>query len=144
MPRACGRRGNHGRAARPPQQSKETVGEDTPLVGPRNEGEVEVNGMKCKALIDSGSQITSITHGYWCNRPILKNQKMQPSKIPIEGAAGQSVPYYGVLHINLKALGKDFKTVPAFVVPDSEYRSYVPLLMVTNVIRAYDFVYCLI
>ena len=83
----------------PPQQSKETVGEDTPLVGPRNEGEVEVNGMKCKALIDSGSQITSITHGYWCNRPILKNQKMQPSKIPIEGAAGQSVPYYGVLQI---------------------------------------------
>jgi hypothetical protein len=92
--------------------------------------------MKCKALIDSGSQITSITHGYWCNHPILKNQKLQPSKIPIEGAAGQSVPYYGVLHINLKALGKEFKTVPAFVVPDSEYRSSVPLLMGTNIIRA--------
>ena len=46
------------------------------------------------------------------------------------------MPYYGVLHINLKALGKEFKTVPAFVVPDSEYRSSVPLLMGTNVIRA--------
>ena len=44
--------------------------------------------------------------------------------------------YYGVLHIHLKALGREFKTVPAFVVPESEYRSSVPLLMGKNVIRA--------
>ena len=111
-------------------------GESTPLVGPRNEGEVEVNGMKCRTLIDSGSQITSITHKYWCNHPILKQQKLQPSKIPIEGAAGQSVTYHGVLRINLKVLGKEFKNVPAFVVTDSEYRSSVPLLVGTNVLRA--------
>ena len=109
---------------------------DTPLVGPRNEGEVEVNGMKCMALIDSGSQITSITNSYWRNHPTLQKQKLQSSKIPIEGAAGQSVPYYGVLHINLKVLEREFEAVPAFVVPDSEYRSSVPLLVGTNVIRA--------
>ena len=121
----------------PPQVKKSGDGEeDTPLVGPRNEGEVEINGIKCRALIDSGSQITSITHKYWRDHPILQTRKLRPSKISIEGAAGQSVPYLGVLHINLKALGKEFKSVPAFVVPDSEYRSSVPLLMGTNVIRA--------
>lgn len=111
-------------------------GEATLLVGPRNEGEVEVNGMKCRTLIDSGSQITSITHKYWRNLPILQGQKLQPSRIQIEGAAGQSVSYHGVLRINLNVLGKELKNVPAFVVTDSEYRSSVPLLVGTNVLHA--------
>lgn len=121
----------------PPQVNKTGDGEEgTPLVGPRNEGEVEINGMKCRALIDSGSQITSITHKYWRNHPVLQKQVLQPSEIPIEGAAGQSVTYHGVLHIDLNVLGKEFKNVPAFVVTDSEYRSSVPLLVGTNVLRA--------
>lgn len=110
--------------------------EGTPLVGPRNEGEVEINGIKCRALIDSGSQISSITHSFWHNHPDLQKQNLQPSKITIEGAAAQNVPYYGVLQIQLKVFGEDWMTVPTFVVPDSEYRSSVPLLIGTNVIRA--------
>lgn len=120
----------------PPVKRICTEGEETPLVGPRNEGEVEVNGKACRALIDSGSQITSITHNYWQSHPALQKKKLQPSKIPIEGAGGQSVPYHGVLHIDLKVLGKELKAVPTFVVPDSDYRSSVPLLVGTNVIRA--------
>lgn len=108
-----------GKQQGPLLQDKKTSDgrEGPPLVGPRNEGEVEVNGIKCRALIDS------ITHRYWRNHPILQEQKLQSSGIPIEGAGGQSVPYYGVLCIELKVLGKEFQTVPAFVVPDSEYRS---------------------
>lgn len=33
-------------------------------------------------------------------------------------------------------LGKELRAVPTFVVPDSDYRSSVPLLVGTNVIRA--------
>ncbi len=117
----------------PPMKRIHTDKGETPLVGPRNEGEVEVNG---KACIDSGSQITSIMHNYWQSHPALLKQKLQSSTIPIEGAAGQIVPYHGVLHIDLKVLGKEFKAVPTFVVPDSDYRSSVPLLVGTNVIRA--------
>lgn len=76
----------------PPVKRICTEGEETPLVGPRNEGDVEVNGKACRALIDSGSQITSITHNYWQSHPVLQKKKLQPSKIPIEGAAGQTVP----------------------------------------------------
>ncbi|KAL1276406.1 hypothetical protein QQF64_036029 [Cirrhinus molitorella] len=108
----------------------------TPLVGPRNEGEVEVSGKVCKALIDSGLQITSITYNYWHSHPALQKQKLQSSKIPIEGAAGQNVPYYGVLQTDLKVLGKELKAVPTFVAPDFDYCSSVPLLVGTNVIRA--------
>lgn len=55
--------------------------------------------------------------------------------IPIEGAAGQPVSHVGVLCINLKFLGRVYSNVPAFVVPVTEYRSCVPLLTGTNVIR---------
>ena len=119
----------------PPAEKVHTK-EETPLVGPRNEGNVEVNGLECRALIDSGSQITSITHSYWQSHPVLKQKKLQSSKIPIEGAGGQAVPYRGVLRIDLQVLGTEFKAVPAFIVPDSDYRSSVPLLVGTNVIRA--------
>ncbi|MEQ2166097.1 hypothetical protein GOODEAATRI_024170, partial [Goodea atripinnis] len=54
----------------------------------------------------------------------------------IEGAAGQSVTYHGVLHINLNTLGTEFKNVPAYVVNDSEHRSSVPLLTETIVLCA--------
>ena len=44
-----------GKQQDPPLQVSKTGDgeEDTPLVGPRNEGEVEVNGMKCRALIEA-------------------------------------------------------------------------------------------
>ncbi|XP_077384383.1 uncharacterized protein LOC144023007 [Festucalex cinctus] len=122
----------------PPLQDELTTEQDVglPLVGPRNEGEVGVTGLMCRALIDSGSQVTSITHKYWREHPILREQNLQSSCVPIEGAGGQPVPYYGVLHIDLTVMSHELKAVPTFVVPDSEYRSTVPLLVGTNVIRA--------
>ena len=37
------------------------------------------------------------------------------------------MPYRGVLRVDLKVLGTEYKALPAFVVPDSDYRSSVPL-----------------
>ena len=118
------------------QTEEQGCDDETPLVGPRNEGEIEVNGEMCKALIDSGSQVTSITYEFWRRHPGLCQQKLQPSSIPVEGAGGQDVPHHGVLHISLRVLGKEYANVPAFVVSETEYRSMVPLLVGTNVIRA--------
>lgn len=110
--------------------------EDTPLVGPSNEGEVIVNGTQCQALIDSGSQVTTITDKFWKTHPQLCLQSLRPSDVPIEGAAGQPVPHYGVLNIKLRLLDTTVNNVPVFVVPETEYRTRVPLLIGTNVIRA--------
>ncbi|KAL0147878.1 hypothetical protein M9458_056837, partial [Cirrhinus mrigala] len=108
---------------------------DTLLEGPCYEGVVEVDGEMCKALIDSGSQVTTITSEFWQRHPVLCTQELQQSDITIEGAAGQPVSYVGVLCINLKFLGRVYANVPSFVVPVTEYRSCVPLLIGTNVIK---------
>ncbi len=122
----------------PQQHEMDTsIPADTPLVGPCNEGLVEVNGEMCKALIDSGSQVTTITDEFWRRHPVLCTQELQSSDIPIEGAAGQPVSYFGVLRINLEVVGRVYSNVPAFVVPVTEYRCSVPLLIGTNVIRVF-------
>lgn len=120
-----------------PQQHETGKSEpaDTPLVDACNEGLVKVNGEMCKALIDSSSQVTTITDEFWQQHPVLCTQELQHSDIPIKGAAGQPVTYAGVLCINLKFLGRVYLNVPAFVVPVTEYRSSVPLLIGSNVIR---------
>ncbi|KAF7650305.1 hypothetical protein LDENG_00127870 [Lucifuga dentata] len=97
---------------------------------------MQVNGISCKALIDSGSQVTTITDEFWCSHPELSKQKLQPSNIPVEGAGSQNIPHYGILNIRLEGLGQKYENVPAFVVPVTEYRSTIPLLVGTNVIRA--------
>lgn len=50
-----------------PQQKLETQDQlepVTPLAGPLNEGQVEVNGTNCRALIDSGYQVTTIADAF--------------------------------------------------------------------------------
>lgn len=123
----------------PKQQEKRQSdgGEATQLVGPphkRRRGGVD--GITCRALVDSGSHVTTLTHEYWRNHPVLKEQIPQPCKttMEIEGVGGQSVPYYGVIDLKFNVLGRDFSNVPAFVIPDSGYRTTVPLLVGTNVI----------
>lgn len=45
------------------------------------------------------------------------------------------MPHYGILCLELKLLGKEFKAVPTFVIPDSNYCASVPLLVGNNVTR---------
>ncbi len=62
-----------------PQQHEmaTSIPADTQLVGPCNEGLVEVNGEMCKALIDS--QVTTITDEFWRRHPVLCTPELQPS-----------------------------------------------------------------
>lgn len=106
------------------------------LVGPMNEDFVVVNSVPCRALIDSGSQITSITEEFWHQHPTLGNLRPEEVDIRIEGAGGHEVPHQGVLRLNLSFLDQTYAAVPVFVVPATQYRKSVPLLLGTNVIRA--------
>ena len=62
------------------------------LNGPANETEVIINGRKVNALLDTGSQITSISESYYKNH--LSNYPLVPVDIPnlkVEQAGGSFI-----------------------------------------------------
>ena len=50
------------------------------LVGPTNETEIILDGKKVNSLLDSGSQVTSVTESYY--REHLSQYPLQPVDVP--------------------------------------------------------------
>ena len=71
------------------------------FVGKSNESTVLVEGQNARALIDSGSQLSSISLAW------VKKQKLNPhqvcSVLQIEGSGGLDVPYVGYVETHLKS-----------------------------------------
>ena len=75
----------------------------TRLIGPRNIAKVEINGVKTRALMDSGSQVNMMTEKFLKNvgltMRLLTNLGL---KLGVEGSAGTNIPYLGYMEANLK------------------------------------------
>ncbi|KAJ8031683.1 hypothetical protein HOLleu_24949 [Holothuria leucospilota] len=107
------------------------------IVGIANESNALVNGKYCVCLVDTGSQVTTISKSFHdlhlSNIPIRPLQDL----LHIEGAGGQVVPYLGFMEIevslpNEPCLEDNIFDVVALVVPDNNYNSKVPLTVGTN------------
>ena len=108
------------------------------LIGPVNSTQVSVCGLECSALLDTGSQVTTISSEFVQSHPKLKAQSIQSANITIEGAGGQAVPHLGFLMIDIEVrdLGITMDSVPALVVPRTADDGRMPCLLGTNVLRA--------
>ena len=107
------------------------------IIGEENLTDIELNGKTTKALIDSGSVVSTISESLYRNlpdKPQLHN--MTDFGIIIETANGTSLPYLGYIEadIILQNQGKAFPTL-LLVVPNTEYHNKVPVLLGTNIIR---------
>ena len=71
------------------------------LIGEANECVAYLNGHPCLALLDTGSQVTSISEQFY--REHLSDQPMQPLKrlVRVVGAAGQEVPFLGYVELSI-------------------------------------------
>lgn len=107
------------------------------LVGNANESDVIVNQVKCKALLDSGSMISTIAE------PLLSRLKPCPTLkkvddlLTVSVANGDRLPYLGYVEVVLEIPyleGTSFP-VPMLVVASTEYNSQVPLVLGTNVLN---------
>ena len=97
------------------------------LVGEGNETTVLVEGQKARALIDSGSQLSSISLA-WVKKLKLNPQQLQ-SVLQINSSGRLDVPYLDYLetHLgvpNIKAFDID---VLILIVPDSMHTMHIPL-----------------
>ena len=101
------------------------------LVGEANESKVMVEGQETRALIDSGSQLSSISWT-WVKKLNLEPKELQ-SILRIEGSGGLEVPYLGYVEVQLKipevkAFNHD---VLLLIVPDSVHTQYTPITLGT-------------
>ena len=101
------------------------------LVGDRNETVIKINQRVCKALIDSGAQLSQITKGH-AKRLGLKIKSLE-RRFGLEGAGGAPIPYHGYVEVMI-----DLPQVKAFdepclllVVNDSSFGKKCPVILGT-------------
>ena len=109
------------------------------LVGQSPEVVCKINNIETLALIDTGSQVTSLAFAcyqkHFSDLPLHNITKL----LRVETVGGQSLPYHGYFECTLAMPVTEklclVETVPVLVVPDTKYNSEVPLLVGTNILR---------
>ena len=101
------------------------------LVGEVNESKVIIEGQEMRALLDTGSQLSSISWT-WVKKLNLEPKQLQ-SILWIEGLGGLEVPYLGYVEVRLKlpevtAFNQD---VLLLIVPDSAHTQCTPITLGT-------------
>lgn len=84
---------------------------------------VAVDGVDCSCLLDTGSQVTTISMTFYQDH--LSNFSIKPTSdlLEVEGANGQTVPYLGYVETNIKFPKNFLETEPeiltlALIVPN--------------------------
>jgi hypothetical protein len=112
------------------------------LVGECPTVEARVNGRAVQALLDTGSEVTTVTQS-WVKQQ-LGDVDLQDSKLTLRAVNGGEVPYSGVLVVDLTLFGRLFPGVPVLVVADPadpgtrERKRQLPLLVGMNVLSEAD------
>ena len=94
------------------------------LIGESNETDIQIDGNKMTALIDSGALISAIT------KEMTKKMKLKVQKLlRIEGTGGGKVPYKGYVEVLLEVPGvKNLREyILMLVIEDSKYGERVPI-----------------
>ena len=110
------------------------------LVGPAYETPVKINGNSSMALLDSGSQVSTVSEEFFKNQ--LGGVELKPLNdlLRVEVAGGSRLLYLGYIEVDLELPGKlcspGEKSISALllVVPTTSYNSKTPVLLGTNVI----------
>ena len=109
------------------------------MVGTANEAIAIINGNRCKCLVDTGSQITTMSQSFY--ESCLPNVRLNSidSLLQVEGANGLPVPYLGYVEVSISLPGSlpgSFELdAPVLIVPDTPYNKKVPVCVGTNVIQ---------
>lgn len=107
------------------------------LVGSKSTANVKVNGLECNSLLDTGSQVTTMSQSFY--KSYLSDHTIYPVNdlLEIEGANGHSVPYMGYVQVTIQFPKEFISAEPeietlALIVPDVRSNSITPLLIGTN------------
>ena len=107
------------------------------MVGKTNDSTITIDGQPIRALIDTGSDISTMSDkcfNLMDPRPKLRN--MSDFNLNITGASGASIPYIGYFEAEVCLPGSEHEPaiVPVLVVPVTKYSGQVPVIVGTNII----------
>ena len=104
------------------------------LVGRANEENIFINGQPVTALLDTGSQVTHVSHDYCVANGIDINPIAK--LVNIEGTGGDSIEYVGYAEASLSlTMGSHTFNIDALllVLPTTEYLKKVPVSIGTTI-----------
>ena len=114
------------------------------MVGKANESEIFINDFRSKALIDSGSMISTISSSV-LNRlkPVPEIKDLSNLGLTVNVAGGATLPYLGYVEVKIKVnfISSEDIFVPLLVVNATEYNKNVPVVVGTNIIKDLSSVY---
>ncbi|XP_062606710.1 uncharacterized protein LOC134268467 [Saccostrea cucullata] len=106
------------------------------LCGEPTEATILVNGIETKALIDTGSTISTMSKKFYLD--YFQHVPIEDigALINIECADGKHLPYEGCIAVDLQIQDMD-NPVPSIllIIPDSPYNLKVPVLLGTNILN---------
>ena len=112
------------------------------LVGRRCEATVELEGSDTRCLLDSGSQVSTISASHY-NKYLACRFALHPVArlVTIEAANGLLINYLGYVQVGIDMASivttcRGRKNVLMFVCPDTAYSRNVPVVLGTNVLDA--------
>ena len=109
------------------------------IIGDSNQAEININGISTKVLLDTGSQISSVSESFY--RKYLQSTTPLENLdeiINIECADGNKLPYLGIIACSFTVpgiKGIDQHDGIFLVTPDTEFSSKVPVLIGTNILQ---------
>lgn len=109
------------------------------LIGPRCAASVLLEGIPCESILDSGSQVTTISESFHRNHLSHLPIQLIHALLEIEGAGGQHVPYLGYIETHVTfpqtVTGQEEELAAlALVVPECHFNIQTPLLIGTNLL----------
>ena len=117
-----------------PSSQKKIPGE---LVGNSNEALVKLGSRTDKALLDTGSTVSTVSEQFYKN--FLQGHTLHSigSILQIESASGDDLPYLGYIeaHLEIPQLNIQENTHLFLVVPETKFSSRVPILLGTNALK---------
>ena len=97
-----------------------------------------INGEPCRALADTGSDITQLTRRYceWQNLSIRPLEELPGYRRPAEGAGGVQVYFHGYVVVKLESSNiKNYhEDICMLIIDNTLFHNDTPLTIVTNVI----------
>ncbi len=110
------------------------------LVGRKSTANVEVGGVGCNCLLDTGSQVTTISQSFYNDHLLEYIIKPVSDILEVEGANGEPVPYAGYVEISLKFPKEFIASEPevensSFDSTRHSLNSSIPVLIGTNTLE---------